>query len=125
MKRMLFSLPMLGVAFFFVASGLYDALSNYYPESGRPWGFLLAAWGALLVLLLAFAWVRPSQTLLRLVAGTTFLPIGLILLGNIWASFQFGWAVAGDSVAITLTVGIALVVAYFCTVQVVRSSAAG
>ena len=125
MRRTLLWLPMLGVALFLIADGLYSGLSNYYPASARPFGVLLAAWGTLLVLLLAFAWARPSKALLRVIAGATFLPISLVMVGNVWLYFQFGWEVSASSVAITLTVGIALALAYFCIVQAVRSPAAG
>src|SRR5215470_7117841 len=124
MKRMLLSLPMLGVALFLIADGLYSGLSNYYPEPTRPFSLLLAAWGALLVLLLAFAWARSSRTLLHGIAGAMFLPIGLVKLGNIWSYFQVGWDVMASSFAITLSVGIALALAYYCVAQVARSASA-
>ena len=125
MKRTLLSLPMLAVGLFLIADGLYSGLSNYYPESTRPFGILLTAWGTLFVLLLAFAWARPSKPLLRIIAGATFLPVGIIMVGNVWSYFQFGWEVSASSIAITLVVGAALALAYFCIVPVVRSSIAG
>lgn len=125
MKRILFSLPMLGVALFFIASGLYDALSDYYPEAMRPAGFLLALWGSLLVLLLGFTWVRPSRPLFRVLAGVAFLPICFITLGNIWSSFQFGWELGANDVMSALSIGIALVIAYSCVLHMAHTPTAG
>lgn len=122
MKRMLFSLPMLGVGLVLVSDGLYTRFSDYYPEPVRPFGVLLAAWGMLLVLLLALVWARPSRALLRVTAGAAFIPIGLIMLGNIWSCFQAGLEVAASSVAITLLVGLALAAAYYGVVEVARSA---
>ena len=125
MKRMLLSLPMLGIALFLVANGLYDALSDYYPEPTRPFGFLLAAWGVLLAALLAFSWARPGRAPLRVIASAAFLPIALIMLGNVWFSFRLGWQVGASSIAVTSAIAVALEIAYFCVLQMVRRPAAG
>ena len=125
MKRMLLSLPMLSVAMYFLGDGLYTALSNYYPEPLRPFGFLLAAWGTLLGLLLLLVWLRPSPSLLRVIAVALGLPCALILFGHISSGFLSGWEYVRQSLAITVAFCVVLAGAYFCVAQLVYQRSAG
>ena len=119
MKRILLSLPMVAIALYLITVGLVvlSDNSNYYPEP-RYYGFLIAAWGLLLGLLLSFVWMRPSLRLLRAVACAAFVPLGVVLLALIWSGFRYGWdlIVAGVQ-PLDLVFPAALVLAYFCVAQ--------
>lgn len=122
MKRILFSLPMLGIALYVVADGLYSALSNYYPEPTRPLSFLFAGWGVSLGLLLLLAWVRPSKMVLHVLACVAALPVSLVLLGHLWSAFRFGWSFAASDIVITLAFCALLTAAYVGVVKLVAHS---
>jgi len=97
--------------------------SNYYPEP-RYYGFLIAAWGLLLGLLLLFVWVRPTLRLLRAVACAAFVPLGVLLLALIWSGFRYGWdLIAAGVQALDLAFPGALALAYFCVAHLVSNAA--
>ena len=117
MRRTLLSLPMLGIAVFLVAVGLYSSLSRFYPEQGRSLGLILVAWGVSLALLLFRSWIRPSRVLLRVMLCVAIVPISLILLGHLWSGVRYGWEAATSGFITSLIVFAAVVIAYLCVAE--------
>ena len=117
MKRVLLSLPMLGVVVLLIAGGLYSAFSGYYPEKARLLGLIPLAWGISLGVLLVIAWVRPSSTLVRVTASVALLPMGFILAGLVWTGIRNNWELSAAGISIPL-IGLALlVIACLCVAR--------
>jgi hypothetical protein len=110
---------MIGISLYLIVAGLYSALSDYYPESARPFSLLLATWGVMLGLLLSLVWVRPSSRLLRVVAFVATVPLSLVLLAHLWSGFRFGWEHVTRSIATALVFSVALAFAYFCVAKLI------
>lgn len=114
MKRVFWQLPMIAIALWLIVVGVKDGLSDYYPDFVRVRAIAVVAWGLLIAVGVTTTWIRPGNAALRFLAAVVFVPITLILAGNIWSAMQFGWDIDADSVAISAAVLVAMGAAYAC-----------